>query len=329
MDATALDEDDPDLRALRLDSDRASPLARVHFAEGMLLGIEATNAEQEFHRRRLVRHQHWLHGSGTIVGLAVSLEQHELNPPDVPGKQIRLDVHVAPGVAVDGLGREVQCAESYCIDLVEWLVAQGDDPKAGAFGVDGIFRLDDWLMPAAPGLAKVLKSGVLNLRVTARQEACPRGLQPVFAHRLNDSTDAVDASRIGDGVELELLPDETPSEDFRGRPRRWADVDVPGDGSLDPLLTAAETAHLAGLSASDRNAMRRRARLLYAAGAGLPSGGGAGTLPATLAATARTLLARISIPVPDPASVVLDPAAILVDNLVRPFAVADELLPPA
>src|SRR5262249_54499554 len=170
MDPIELQDEDPDLRALRLDSDRASPLERVHFAEGMLLGLQATNAEQEFHRRRLVRHQHWMHGSGTVVGLAVSLVPHGLDPPDVPNKQTRLHVHVAPGVAVDGLGREVQCAEEYCLDLVEWLVAQGDDSQAGAFGADGIFVLQDWLESSAPGLAKARKNGVLQLRVTVRQE---------------------------------------------------------------------------------------------------------------------------------------------------------------
>jgi hypothetical protein len=328
MDPTAISEADPDLRALRLDADRAAPLLRVNFAEGMLLGIEATNAEQEFHRRRLVRHQHWLHGAGTVVGLAVSLRTRTVNPPDAPALQQQVEILVAPGVAVDGLGREVQVAEPYCINLIDWLVAQGSDAAAGAFDAAGRFTLAGWLVAKAPALAEAVTGGVLNLRVSVRQEADPQGLQPAFASALNDSTDAVTASRIADGLALELTPDLAPGEDHGGRPAPWAGVSVPADAQLDAQLDTAESARLAALpDPAARSALRRRARLLFATGAGLPSGAGSGVQPDALAEPARILLARIAIAVPDPASLVVDPATLHVDNLVRPFAVADALLP--
>ncbi len=53
------------------DSQFQEPLARVSYQPGMLLGLEATRAEQDYHRRRLNRHQYWLHGSGTVCGLRV------------------------------------------------------------------------------------------------------------------------------------------------------------------------------------------------------------------------------------------------------------------
>ena len=49
-------------------------LKRVNYAPGMLLGIEATLAEQDYHRRRATRHGYWLHGAGTVAGLRVSLQ---------------------------------------------------------------------------------------------------------------------------------------------------------------------------------------------------------------------------------------------------------------
>jgi len=48
-------------------------------SRAFLLGVEATRDEQDYHRRRLVRHQYWLHGSGTVAGLAVVLEARD--PP--------------------------------------------------------------------------------------------------------------------------------------------------------------------------------------------------------------------------------------------------------
>ena len=325
----ALREEDLDVRMLRLDGDRRSALRRVHFAEGMLLGFEATNVEQEFHRRRLVRHQHWLHGAGTVLGLAVLMEKKEIDGADLPGKQTRVDIHVTPGFALDAFGREVQCAEPYCIDLIDWLQAQGDDTSPeGAFSPQGVFSLPGFLDPHAPDLLDAVHGGFLVLRVTARHEACPRGLQPVFARRVNDSTDAVDTSRVGDGVGLELLPDDDPESDFEGRPQPWTDVTVPGDDDLDDALSPAEEDHLSGggLTAGERAALRLRARLVYAVPEKLPDGGGADAPATDLAKAARVLLARVSVPV-DAGTVVVDPARIRIDNLVRPFAVPEALLP--
>lgn len=342
MDLSAITDDDLDLRALRLDSERREPLKRVHYAEGMLLGIEATRAEQEYHRRRLVRHQHWLHGAGTVLGLAVAAHVHRTpTDPALPVQSLRPALKVQPGLALDGLGREVHLHEAYCLDLIDWLLAQGRDPRAGAFGADGIYRLPAAWLVGVRDLANARTpgaQGALHLRVTARYEACPRGMQPVFAHRLNDSTDAVDASRIGDGVMLELVPETSSTQrsvDFQGRPAAWTDVMIPADSRLDGqaqpadnLLSTAEAARLQALPAGDRPLWRQRARLLHAAG--LPEGADTaerGVRPEILQARARILLARITIPMPDGADLALDPAAIAIDNLIRPFALPDALLP--
>src|SRR5262245_48962607 len=84
------------------DADLATPLARVAYEEGMLLGLEAKRAEQDYHRRRFSRHQAWLHGAGTIAGLHVSVTDSAL------GSAV-LTVHA--GLGIDGLGRELQLVE--------------------------------------------------------------------------------------------------------------------------------------------------------------------------------------------------------------------------
>src|SRR5690349_2281175 len=79
---------------------------RYHF--GMLLGVADLEAEQAYHRGKSWLHNAWLHGTGAVWGLRV---------------EIRADhgeVVVAPGLAVDGHGRELSVADPMCVDLVRW-----------------------------------------------------------------------------------------------------------------------------------------------------------------------------------------------------------------
>lgn len=173
---TDADQDSP----LRHDAE-AGPLARVAFRPGMLLGVEALLAEQDYHRRRLNRHARLLHGLGTIYGLLVTLE-----PPAAP-LPLRLVVH--PGIALDALGRELLLPEPYGIDLPAWLAEQGAE------------ALLPFSTPpdAAEGAARSLV-----LEVALRYVDCALGLQPVLAAATNASTDAVAASRAGEAFELLL-----------------------------------------------------------------------------------------------------------------------------
>jgi hypothetical protein len=104
-------------------------LRRVSFEPGMLLGIEATRAEQEYHRRRHNRHAYWLHGSGTVVGLRVALDGED---PGDDTTQVKLRLIISPGVGVDGLGRQVSVFEPYCVDLRAWLSTVHADEDAWA-----------------------------------------------------------------------------------------------------------------------------------------------------------------------------------------------------
>lgn len=173
---TDADQDSP----LRHDAE-AGPLARVAFRPGMLLGVEALLAEQDYHRRRLNRHARLLHGFGTIYGLLVTLE-----PPAAP-LPLRLVVH--PGIALDALGRELLLPEPYGIDLPAWLAEQGAEA----------------LLPfSTPPDAAEGAPRSLGLEVALRYVDCALGLQPVLAAATNASTDAVAASRAGEAFELLL-----------------------------------------------------------------------------------------------------------------------------
>lgn len=280
-----------DLPTLKQDDQLAEPLRRVSYEAGMMLGLEATRDEQDYHRRRLTRHQYWLHGYGTLAGLRVSMdpESHENDLDDV---LVRLQV--SPGIAIDGLGREVLVHETYCINLRQWLDTQSEgDLLEGYDG--GTERL--WL------------------KVTVRQMDCPVARQPVLARKLNLSTDAVQPSRTADSVQLELIPELPPEPDARFAP--WASHTPVADAM--PGLTAAEQQTLDELELNNPAAAAQlglHARLLHA----LDAGGVATTnLADELEAGARLLLARISISTADPGNILVNPQLISINNLVRPF----------
>jgi hypothetical protein len=284
-----------DTPTLEQDSKLDEPLQRVSYEAGMLLGLEATRDEQDYHRRRLNRHQYWFHGAGTLAGMPVSLD------PATSAQPVTVRVVVGPGVGIDGLGREVLIHEPYCINLGDWLKKQTET------------KLRE-------GYDETLNPNLLWLKVTVRQQDCPVAAQPVLARKLNLSTDAVQPSRIADSVLLELTPELPPPADARFHP--WASHPAVADAV--PALTAAEQAVIDGAAnAETQRQLRLHARLLHALD---DSGVIAQTAADELASAAQVLLARISIIVPDLSTILnevddllLSPGDISVNNLVRPF----------
>ena len=287
-----------DTQLLHADAALEQPLQRVAYEAGMLLGLEATRDEQAYHRRRLTRHQYWLQGYGTLAGMRVSIDP----PVTAETKAISTRIVVGQGVGIDGLGREVMIHEPYGIDIADWIRAQ--DATSLYVGYDD---------PA----------DILHLRVSVRYQEVPVGLQPVLARKLNLSTDAVQPSRMSDSIQLELTA-ELPSSDDRFQP--WG-VHSPVANATPAGLSGTESAYLAGITDATRQAqLQLHARLLHC----LDDAGVSAQLAADeLASGASLLLARIEIDVPD-LDVLLDskegqplvnPAAIRVNNLVRPFLV--------
>ncbi|MEW6218540.1 MAG: hypothetical protein AB1634_03280 [Thermodesulfobacteriota bacterium] len=280
------------------------PLKRVSFQPGMLLGLEATRAEQDYHRRHLVRHAYWLHGAGTVAGLAVRLDGDD---PGVDTASVTVRLFVGPGLAVDGLGREVMLHEPYCLDLSAWLRFQHEDP-------------DRWAALLRDGLEEA--TDLLWLRVTIRYQDCASGLQPVLATEVNAGTDPVQPSRIADSCRLEILA-QRPLPAAGLRP--WAShAALPSDPAR--LLTPAEAAFLDDpANAAVREELALAGRLLHA----LPQDNqalatGAGTAEET-AELARLLLARVTVRLTPEHRPLPNPRRIQVNNLVRPFLLTPRL----
>jgi len=280
-----------DMPTLEQDDRLAEPLRRVSYEAGMMLGLEATRDEQAYHRRRLTRHQYWFQGYGTLAGLNVSMSPASHSDPD-DDTLVRL--HVSPGIALDGLGREVMLHETYCIDLRQWLDAQSESALLEGYDHG---------------------PGHLWLKVCIRHKDCAIARQPVLARKLNLSTDAVQPSRTADSVQLELIPERPPTDDHRYHP--WGSHQFVTDAL--PELSAAEQATLQATTDSSATAgaqLQLHARLLHALDAG-----GLSTLNLAdeLASGARLLLARIRIDASDINHLIINPERIQINNLVRPF----------
>ena len=285
---------------LERDADFTTPLKRVAYEAGMLLGLEATRDEQAYHRQRLNRQQYWLHGSGTLVGMVVAIDP----PETVETGPILTRITVSPGIGIDGLGREVNIHEGYCVDLGAWLQAQTETSLRDGYDED---------------------NDLLWLKLTVRYQACEVGKQPVLARKLNLSTDAVQPSRTADSILLEMIPElptATDSDNFRP----WA-VHDPVDHDFD--INDLDASEQAIIQAANGNPALQQQLLLHARLLHALDGDGIETNLAAeqLEEGARLLLAHVAITVTDLNSIidsnigdpVVNPNDIHVNNLVRPF----------
>lgn len=152
----------------------------VHF--GMLLGVEDFRTVDAYHRGKMWFHNSWLHRHGTIWGLKVSLDA-ELN-----------EVRVAPGAAVDGLGRELYLQQAACLNLNAWHEKHKDDPELTEIIVED----EESGALTFSGHVVIEFKACLNRQVPALTEPC-------------DGSDATTAySRVVETVELHLIPGLAP-----------------------------------------------------------------------------------------------------------------------
>lgn len=166
---------------------------RVNYANGVLLDEKDFNDEQTYFRGRMGRALAFLHGSGTVAGLAVSASTTE---PHV--------IVVDAGLALDCFGRLIELSVPYCIRVPEWFATQPEQNLAESFANGGIDQV------------------VVDLFI--RFNVCGRGMTPYLGGGNTEGTDAFTDNRLLDGAAFELeirteLPADRPTPDpLRGLP---------------------------------------------------------------------------------------------------------------
>ena len=80
--------------------DTVLDVQRTRYSENQYLTTSDFQVEQDYHRRSLARHEVGGHTWGIVVGLEL------VETPD-PADPTLVDVHVAPGMAIDGYGRQI------------------------------------------------------------------------------------------------------------------------------------------------------------------------------------------------------------------------------
>src|SRR5215468_11130838 len=99
------------------------PPDRAVYATGVLLDAQDFTDEQTYHRGRLARALTFIAGAGTLAGLRVSAQAATASTPE--------EIRVAPGVAVDRLGRLIEIPRPACLRLARWfdasIAADGGD----------------------------------------------------------------------------------------------------------------------------------------------------------------------------------------------------------
>lgn len=161
----------------------AHPFVALHPHYGMLLGVADFEAEQAYHRGKQRLHNAWAHGWGVLWGLGVSVDTE------------KGEVAVAPGLALDGRGRELHNDLPQCVNVARWFEAHRDD--AG-------FEFSD-------------SGGVIGFdaHVRIRHHACLTAPVPALADSCSHDAGGVGYSRVFETVLIELVPGPAPARTHR------------------------------------------------------------------------------------------------------------------
>jgi hypothetical protein len=187
---------------------------RVFYELGIMLDKEDFRAEQDYHRGRLARALAFLGGPGTLAGLEVTVvpPRPGETPPSPPLNLDSEEVHVAPGLALDRIGRLVEVPTmpnvlpGRCIRVKKWLEFQESERDRHEAGFQRSERLRRAFHATVPGTTTPPVAGRLIIDLFLRFAACDRGKTPAFATGAFDALDAVQSARIRDGFEVQLVP---------------------------------------------------------------------------------------------------------------------------
>lgn len=152
------------------------PFTALHYHLGMLLGVKDLEVEQAYHRSKVQLHNAWLHRPGVVWGYnATPLKDSE--------------VHVAPGLALDGRGRELYLDRPMYIDVKAWAKRAQEAARRGKGVLDGVGAITE-------------QPKDILIRVVAIYRACLGREVPALS---GDEARGTAPSRVRDDVELRLL----------------------------------------------------------------------------------------------------------------------------
>jgi len=151
-----------------------NPFVALRVAYGMLLGEDDFRTMMGNPRGKQMLHSSWLHGSGVAWGYGVC----------VSGERV---LTVTPGLAIDGLGRELLRETTWCTDVRDWLVEEKLTRE-----LDGCSHR------------------TLHACLVARFDCCPTAPVPTLADPCDVTRKHDDFSRIVETTEIALLPCECP-----------------------------------------------------------------------------------------------------------------------
>jgi hypothetical protein len=105
-----------------------NPFTALRARYGMLLGQDDFQTLIGYPRGKLMVHNAWLHGSGVVQGLGVSV--------DTDHTAETYTLRVAQGLALDGLGRELHLGGDWCRDLTTWAATLDPNWPSSETGTD-------------------------------------------------------------------------------------------------------------------------------------------------------------------------------------------------
>lgn len=152
-----------------------NPFLALRVAYGMLLGEDDFRTLMGNPRGKQRLHAAWLHGCGVVWGYGVTVESERT-----------LTLKVSPGLAVDGLGRELLADTSWCLDMRQWLAKHQDAIDAGR------------------------KTQTLHAYLVAQHDCRPTTPVPTLADPCDITRKHDDYSRVFETVRLDLRPGRRP-----------------------------------------------------------------------------------------------------------------------
>lgn len=151
-----------------------NPFLALRVAFGMLLGEDDFRVLMGNPRGKQMLHSAWLHGPGVIWGLGVGQDGDTLT--------------VSPGLAVDGLGRELRLETSWCLSLKAWAADRiaTDPASVGAVGV-----------PPCPGERRTVEAWVVAEFAACQDRPVPALADPCdVTRRHDDFSRVVESARV-------------------------------------------------------------------------------------------------------------------------------------